>query len=169
MVSILFKRDASDIDGVNICYLSKLLLHAQWHAYVTSGHDRSNITLYSTSLTCFWQIFVKKKSWVLLLLNWGRGEVGIGLYLVLSTVCQRPSFQTCIEAHLLFFIFTFFTFFRLRGVTSAASLRIARLPFHFFIFCDIFPNFHLPLYFTHLHEKHPSSLIMSIKFLYFHY
>ena len=28
MVSILFKRDASDIDGVNICYLSKLPLHA---------------------------------------------------------------------------------------------------------------------------------------------
>ena len=28
VVSILFKRDASYIDGVNICYLSKLLLHA---------------------------------------------------------------------------------------------------------------------------------------------
>ena len=171
VVSFLFKRDASYIDAVNIFYLSKLPLHAMTSiCYFWPWQEKHLIILHIFDVI----MTNMKKSGVLLLLNWGRGEVGIGLHLVLSTVCQNPRFQTCIAVY--FFLHSLDLFiFRLRRVSSAASLRIARLPFHIFIFCDIFPNFHLPLHFTHLHEKqiflfeHLSSLILSIILLYIHY
>ena len=107
VVSFLFKRDASYIDAVNIFYLSKLPLHAMTSiCYFWPWQEKHLIILHIFDVI----MTNMKKSGVLLLLNWGRGEVGIGLHLVLSTVCQNPRFQSCIEAHLLTFTFTFYFF-----------------------------------------------------------
>ena len=92
MVSILFKRDASYIDGVNICYLNKLLLHAM------------TCMLLHIIDVFIWQIFVE---WSVVSAK--LAEVGIGPYLVLpAAVCQKPRFQTCIQAQLFYVFIHFF-------------------------------------------------------------
>ena len=72
----------------------------------------------------------------------GGGRLGLGFTLSCLQCVKIHAFKLVLRP----ILHSLFYFFRLRRVTSAASLRIARLQFHIFIFCDIFPNFHPPLH-----------------------
>ena len=50
---------------------------------------------------------------------------------------KSPAFKLVLRPNFFFLHSLFLFIFRLRVVTSAASQRIVRLPFHLFIFCDI--------------------------------